>query len=176
MRAKDRIRYAMDHPNFMLELLHDYIVKDHGGEMKIGGQAGDDWGRQYVTFQLPAVKPDEKPFDGNFQLQQMPGCCALMTLSYVHANPFTPENFLRIAEMVADRAKEGAFAALLMTQVVPHNRKIGGEPWKLCLKHGWQMQNPLMNAKSGNLVAILQKDLKQAGKLRGFEKQVEVPA
>lgn len=175
MRAKDKVRMAVDHPNYMLELLHDFIVKDHEGQMKVGG-IGDDWGRQHVMFNMPGLKEGDKAWGGHFQIQQMPGCCALMTLSYVYPDPFTQENFQKIADMVADRAREGAFAAILMTQVVPKDRKLDGEPWRLCLKTGWKLQEPLVNGKSGNLVSILQRNLKQPGKLRGFEKEVEVGA
>lgn len=128
----------------------------HGNELP-----GNDWVDQYIGFRIGE-------FAARFQLQQMPGCCAMMTLSFVQTFPESQKNFNTVAELVGQAAREAKFALVMMTQVVHTDRPLIDEPWGLCLNvYGgdWELSKSYFNAKSGNLVATLIKDLKQTKKV-----------
>lgn len=102
--------------------------------------------------------------DGNkggvFQVQQMPGCCAVLTVFYVYPRPMVQEQFLVILNKIELAAKKAGFGSLLMAQT----GKL--EDW---LWLDWEISQPFMNAKSGNNVMYLTKDLNQPGKVKGLE-------
>ena len=114
-----------------------------------------------------------KSFFAHFDLQQMPGCCAVLVLSYVKVRPWTLDNFDALVQLVEEGAHEAGFGSLMMSQVVPAYTKSewDEEPWIKCLKRSWVASDPFRNAKSGNLCVYLTKDLKQSHKVRGMERR-----
>lgn len=151
-KFRDTIRRGRDHSNYMPEILREKFT-ELDGKMFIGGQTDNDWGMMHVRFSV------DEGFAGGFQLQQLPGCCAIMTLSYVQLREDTQENFSRIVKIVEDAARDGAFAMLMLSQVYHGNLK--NEPWGNLPKEGFKMSAPALNAKSFNNVVLLTKDLKQ---------------
>lgn len=99
----------------------------------------------------------------NFKVQQMPGCCAVLTVFYVYPWPRTQDNFLETLRRVEVAAKRAGFGSLLMTQVGEI------EDWAWLLAKKWEMNEPFVNAKSGNKVMYLTKNLEQPGKVKGLE-------
>ena len=63
-----------------------------------------------------------------------------------------------------------------MTQVVPAYTEYmwKKEPWHQVLSRGWRRSDPFRNAKSGNLVVYLIKDLEQPAKREGLERILKV--
>lgn len=114
-------------------------------------------------------------FEAQFQVQQMPGCCAILTLSYIQTHPYTQKNIDYAIQFVEEAAEAAGFGSVVMTQVVPVFTKSlwKQEPWILALKRNWQPSDPFRNAKSGNLCVYLTKDLKQPAKRQGLERLVE---
>src|SRR6266705_1486010 len=53
-----------------------------------------------------------------FHIQQHPGCCAILDLSYVHVDPHTYGNFDHAVQLVEEAASRAEFGAVMMTQVV----------------------------------------------------------
>lgn len=100
---------------------------------------------------------------GCFQVQQMPGCCAVLVLSYIKVNPSTQENVDEVIKIVEQAAYDAGFGSVMMTQVVPAYSKMlwKKEPWIRCLDRGWTYNDPFRNAKSGNLCVYLSKDMNQ---------------
>ena len=112
----------------------------------------------------------------SFQIQQMPGCCAVLTLSYVNVAPWSYDNFDTIVKLVEEAAFAAGFGSIVMTQVVPAYTGYmwKNEPWHQVLSRGWRRSDPFRNAKSGNLVVYLTKDLEQPAKREGLERILKV--
>lgn len=166
MRFKDRI--LVDHPNIILETMknlegkHGFIFTSQPESFK----HHSEWGMVECD-----LESDE--FQSSFNLQQMPGCCAVLVVSYVKVWPLTQARFDRVLQLIEEAAKEAGFGSVAMTQVVPKFSPMfwQEEPWILCIepKRGWLYSKPFVNAKSGNAVVYLTKDLKQPGKRAGLE-------
>lgn len=152
----------VDHANHLPQFLHKE-VKDAGGRAQFSGER-HDWGLKNVQMQF-------KDWGGRAQIQQMPGCCAIMTISYVGVNPDTPETFTKTIGLITAAAKKAAFGSIVLTQVC-HGRD-ERELWYPLLKEGFIKSPEFVNAKSGNRVAYLTKDLGQTGQMEGFEEWFE---
>lgn len=167
-----RRTFTVDHPNYILETLVEQArAKGFNIESQPDYREGvfHDWNPIYIR-----LESEKFPFV-NFQLQQMPGCCAVLVLSYVKFKPFTQENFVEIVSLVEDAAKNAGFGSVAMTQCVPAFSPMfwDKEPWIKCLDKGWISSKAFRNAKSGNLVTYLTKDLEQPGKVKGLETRIE---
>jgi hypothetical protein len=155
VKEKFRERNNAYHPNFILEALTDIAGREgYGLEVKAAGK--HDWISMHCDLET-------KDFTSRFDIQQMPGCCAVLTISYVYPKPYTKENFDRTLEIVEEAAKDAGFGSIIQTQVVPAFSRMlwKGEPWLKCLDRGWIASEAFMNAKSGNLCTYITKDLKQ---------------
>jgi len=113
-----------------------------------------------------------KDFEWRFGVQQMPGCCAVLILHHVNAAPYTRENVNMAIELVERAAYKAGFGSVQMAQVVRldgNGRPIVlPEPWAHCIRR-WKVSAQFINAKSGNAVVYLTKNLDQPGKRAGFE-------
>jgi hypothetical protein len=162
-------RVIVDHANHIMEMLRD--VADEKG-LSIETQPDDlafqhDWRAGHVTLH------NKKWTLAHFQVQQMPGCCAIMTLSYVEYRDPKQLSFEGVVEIVEEAAKRAAFGSLVLTQVVREEISLAKHSWhKLVRDHEFVMSPPFINAKSGNKVVYLTKDLGQQGKMDGFETRV----
>lgn len=161
-------RVSVFHDNIILHTLHE-LSQDRGFEL---------WSSPEVLDRLNEWDPikcriETKYFDAGFDLQQCPGCCAVLILSYIKVRPYSQEHFNQVVEIVEDAAKLAGFGSVLMTQVVPAYSKMlwKDEPWIKCLDRGWVASEPFRNGKSGNLCVYLTKDLKQPGKVKGLEER-----
>jgi hypothetical protein len=155
------------HPNLILETLGD-LCKERGYKFESTPKElfpHNEWQEVHCYIETPEMWM-------GFSVQQHPGCCAILDLSYVKVKPWSQGNFDFAMQTVEEAAFNAGFAAVMMTQVVPAYSKMlwKHEPWIQGLDRGWQATVPPMrNAKSGNLVTILLKDLEQVGKRQGFE-------
>ncbi len=154
------------HPNLILETLKD-ICDERGYSLESVPKKLDrenEWKDVYCTI-------EGKEFQTRFDVQQHPGCCAILDLSYVKVYPWSQEAFDFVMQLVEEAAFNAGFATVMMTQYVPGYSKLlwKHEPWIKGLDRGWLFIPPMRNAKSGNLVTILTKDLGQKGKVQGLE-------
>lgn len=159
---------GFDHRNIIRQTLQDVAV-ENAIQVTFGfaGNNGfDDWGQIHTT-----LRHDGKYY-ATFMMQQMPGCCAVLTLSYVQSDPDTRREFKNIVSLVEDAARRAGFGSLILTQVPHKDRVAQDEPWGLLLKDGYEMSKPFLNAKSGNQVVYLTKDLGQEKKIAGLEQEV----
>lgn len=118
-----------------------------------------------------------KEYRARFHLQQMPGCCAALIIHHVEVRPYSQKTFDQVLKYIEEGACQAGFGSVMMAQVVPPLKydvrfKWEDEPWIKCLERAWQASEPFRNAKSGNLVIYLTKDLGQYGKRHGLEFQV----
>lgn len=166
-----RKTFTVDHPNYILETLAE-IAQEKGYEFESQPDYKEgnfnDWNAMYCRLHTPQTHVD-------FQLQQMPGCCAVLVLSYVKPRPYSQENFDAIVSLVEEAAKDAGFGSVAMTQCVPAFSKMlwDKEPWIKTLDRGWIASEAFINAKSGNKVVYLTKDLKQNHKIKGLEVRVQ---
>jgi hypothetical protein len=159
-------KLVVDHQNHITEMLKD-LAQEQGCEFNSNPEDScgiNDW--HPVQCWLTA-----KEFDAQFQVQQMPGCCAVLVLSYIRVKPYTYDLVDKVIEFVEVAAKNAAFGSVAMTQCVPAFSQMlwKKEPWIKCLDRGWEHSKPFMNGKSGNIVTYLLKDLGQKVKMKGFE-------
>lgn len=157
---------GFDHRNIIRQTLRDVAVENSMQVFFGRDFDGDDWGQIHTT-----LRRDNRYYAG-FLLQQMPGCCAVLTLSYVQTDPFTRKEFTNIVSLVEDAARRAGFGSLILTQVPHKDRVAVDEPWGLLLDKGYKMSEPFLNAKSGNQVVYLTKDLEQRVKIAGLEQEV----
>lgn len=157
---------AVFHPNLIIDTLREIAEEKTGYFKSIPPEVHgfSEWGDIGCTLETMA-------FQANFQLQQMPGCCAVLVLSYVKLYPHTQENFVKLLDIIEDAGFRAGFGSIMMTQVVPNYSKMfwDKELWIKCLDKGWKSSDPFRNAKSGNLVVYLTKDLGHKGKVKGLE-------
>lgn len=135
---------------------------------------GADWDSKQITLDV-SHKGKWKPA-ANFMVQQVPGCCAIMTLSYVRYARQVAD-FAKVTHWVEQAAKQSAFGMLMLTQVVGRKqakrKDYSLEPWFPLLEQGYVVSEPFMNAKSGNFVVTITKNLGQEVKMAGFETAVD---
>jgi hypothetical protein len=163
-------RLVVDHQNYITDMLRD-LAKERG--FWFNSKPEHSWGMNdwspVQCWMGDHIGP--KKFKANFQVQQMPGCCAVLVLSYIQVKPWSYELFDQIVEFVEVAAKNAAFGSVAMTQCVPAFSKMlwKEEPWTKALDRGWVATPAFRNGKSGNLVTYLLKDLGQNAKVVGFE-------
>jgi hypothetical protein len=146
------------HPNFFLREMKNLAFADDFGFLSEPKDFTplNEWEQAYCTIEVSGVR-------GTFQIQQMPGCCAVLVVFFVRPIEPTRENFLKILSKIEVAAKSAGFGSLLMAQV-------GTEAdWNWMFLAGWILSEPFTNAKSGNKVLYLTKDLGQPGKVSGLE-------
>lgn len=145
------------HPNFFLREMN-VLAHDEGFKFESTPKAFsplNEWDDAFC--EIDGVD------GGLFHAQQMPGCCAVLVVSHVYPKKMTQENFLKILERVEKAAKKAGFGSLLMAQT--------GQPenWEFLMNKGWDIDAPFVNAKSGNHVMYISKNLEQPGKVKGLE-------
>src|SRR5438874_2327137 len=137
------------HPNLILEAMIP-ICKDKGWEFHSLPKKLHDWNE----WNRIECKIRNKQFKAPFMLQQMPGCCAVLTASYIHPDPYSAENFINVVETIRKAAYEAGFGSLILTQVVRYP-KYQKHVWYPLIERGYLMSEPFINAKSGNQVVYL---------------------
>jgi hypothetical protein len=163
-------RISIFHDNLILETARE-LAQERGIKFRSAPENfvnTSEWGPVEA-----AIATDE--MYATFLIQQMPGCCAVLTLSYIRPNPRTQETVDYVIQFVEEAAEAAGFGSVVMTQVVPAFTKYmwKHEPWIKCLDRKWKVSDPFRNAKSGNLCIYLTKDLKQPNKRQGLERVVE---
>lgn len=169
-------RVVVDHCNHILEMLRD-VAKER--QLGVWAKPDDlayraDW--EHAQVSLFNRYEDGKPKQelAHFQLQQMPGCCAIMTMSYVGTRK-SKLSFEQAVEIVEEASRRAAFGSLVLTQVIMSGHVVKDHEWApLLANRGFLMSEPFINAKSGNRVVYLTKDLGQVAKMDGFEDMVRV--
>jgi hypothetical protein len=145
---------TIDHRNHIVRELYNVVEPtDWEIDAKKSILETNDWDSKQVEL----VK-----FDGNkgtpaarFQVQQLPGCCAVMTLSYVQYHAKL-SSFVEVTRIVEEAAKRAAFGSLMLTQVIGERYKAENYDWfPLVRDHGYEMSEPFLNGKSGNKVVYL---------------------
>jgi len=157
-------RSMVGHPNLILETLPDECTK-RGWEMASQPKAlwgENEWHKVFVRVRAPK-------FYASFELQQMPGCCAVLIASYIDPQPRNQRSFDVVINTIKDAAYEAGFGSLMLSQVLHEDIPPRKALWGNCLNDGWEMSKPFVNAKSGNKVVYLTKDLGQKGKVAGLE-------
>lgn len=160
---------GVGHRNVIIQAMKD---NQHDLGYKFGSEPKHmEFFNEWNQIQCGLETPD---FQANFQLQQMPGCCAVLVLSYIRCHPYTQENIDKVIEIVEKAAFDAGFGSVIMTQVVPAFSQMlwKGEPWIKCLNREWKASPAFRNAKSGNLVTYLSKDLAQPRKRPELEEPV----
>lgn len=166
--------FQFDHANHIIKKLKEVAL---GKGMYMNADPnnlahGQDWNKSIVTLAIPTKNNKKLIPVAEFQLQQMPGCCAIMTVSYVRTR-LAVMSFEDAVEMIEDAARRAAYGSVVLTQVIAEGYKLEKHEWfPLVAERGYLMSKPFINAKSGNQVVYLTKDLEQAGKLAGFEERV----
>jgi hypothetical protein len=159
---------AVLHPNLILQTLQE-VADEQGLEFNSVPQNLAEVG----DWKQILVRLVGKDFRADFDVQQMPGCCAVLILSYLHCMPETQDIFDQVVQLVEDATFRAGYGSLMMAQVVPaYTRSTWkDQPWIECLAfhRGWTVSDPFRNAKSGNLVVYLTKDMKHKAKVAGFE-------
>lgn len=152
-------RELVRHDNLILETLPEVCQKKgwkfYSRPKRLRGM--NEWDNINCGISTPK-------FNSTFQLQQMPGCCAVLIASFIDPEPYTPENFDEVLKMIEEANYEAGFGSLLMAQVVTRKAI-----WSICLGRGWYKSDEFINAKSGNSVVYLHKNMNQRGKRNGFE-------
>lgn len=159
-------REMVGHPNLILETLPEICERD-GWEFKSSPKrlyGSNEWNSVYCQIY-------DKDFRATFQLQQMPGCCAVLTASYIDPEPREPKYFTKAVEAIREAAYEAGFGSLVLTQVLCYNR-MEKHLWGPLLDMNWDISKPFVNAKSGNKVVYLTKNLGQIEKRPGLEIQL----
>lgn len=144
------------HPNFFLREMNK-LSEEQGFRFSSDPKdfnALNEWDRAICE-----IKDGNK--GGVFQVQQMPGCCAVLTVFYVYPRPMVQEQFIATLDKIELAAKKAGFGSLLMAQTGKF------EDWNWL--DGWEISESFINAKSGNGVMYLTKDLEQPGKVKGLE-------
>jgi hypothetical protein len=169
-------RILVGHPNIILETMLEVAQKEgFTFESDLDSYIGEDIGWAEVHGHLYGKEDIKK---ARFQLNQCPGCCAILVVSYVVVYPWTQNNFDKVIQIIEAAAFEAGFGSVMQTQTVPAYSKMfwKQEPWIMCLERGWKASEAFMNAKSGNLVTYLTKSLDQKGKKDGLEVLSQPPA
>src|SRR6266403_2204214 len=152
------LRSLVGHPNLILETLPEVCEKLgwqlESNPKRLWGQ--NEWEPIYGRIRA-------KEFKSTFHLQQMPGCCAVLIASYVDPEPFTKKCFESLIQAIEDASREAGFGSLMLAQVI-FKRRVQDHVWGGCIDMGYEMSKPFINAKSGNQVVYLTKNLGQNGK------------
>ena len=157
-------RSFVGHPNLIVETLEEvcaaYNYEFASNPNKLWGN--NEWNR--INCQIKAPK-----FKAHFEVQQMPGCCAVLIASYLDPKPYTQNNFVTLVGTIGNAAYEAGFGSMMLSQVVRPRTKPKEHIWGPLLDMGWVMSEPFINAKSGNQVVYLTVNLAQKGKREGLE-------
>jgi len=158
-------RAMVGHPNLILETLPD-VCKARGWKLNSNPKhlwGENEWNKVWCRIQAPK-------FHSMFELQQMPGCCAVLIASYIDPFPREKNEFNLTIDAIKEAAYEAGFGSLMLSQVLHYDRlHIKKHLWGDLLGWGFKMSEPFINAKSGNEVVYLTKNLEQVGKVRGLE-------
>jgi len=151
-------RSLAKHPNLITETLIEVCV-----EKGVAFAANPMVLSAFNEWDPIICKIKTKTCQAEFHLQQMPGCCAVMILYFLHPSPNTEKNFKEVLEIIEEATKRAAFGSLLMAQVIP-DKGIRDANWHLAMTMGYVLHPFFTNPKSGNKVVYLTKDM-------GFGKQ-----
>jgi len=152
------------HPNVFVDVLKK-LCEDRGFECETVPSASKpslDWEQISCAFAT-------KDFTVHFRAQQMPACCAVLVIGYINVAPATEQNYDAALKIIEEATYTSGFGSLLMTQVVRPERGLQGYWWSLGLKRGWQASELFRNAKSGNEVVYLTKNMGHEHKMPGLE-------
>lgn len=160
-----RVTRMVGHPNLIIDTMRD-LAQENG--WKFESNPNRLWGEnEWNDIHMHLATPT---FKSNFHVQQMPGCCAVLIASYLRVEPYTQKNVDELIQIIETAAYNAGFGSVLMAQVVDAAMKrVKAEPWGMALNRKWRITPGFMNAKSGNTVAFLFKDLEQKGKVPGLE-------
>ncbi len=157
-------RSMVGHPNLILETLPEMCAVNewefYSNPKRLWGE--NEWNKIFC-------KVHGKKFNASFEVQQMPGCCAVLIASYIDTNPWTDEAFIKVVGTISNAAYEAGFGSMMLSQVVLQGHKVKEHVWAKLPEMGWVMSEPFINAKSGNKVVYLTKNLDQKGKVGGLE-------
>jgi hypothetical protein len=154
------------HPNFIIKSFRE-LCQERGYNFESNPR--DFNGRS--EWSTVAMHVETEEFEAGFEVAQHPGCCAILDMSYIKVHPFNKTTFDAVVQLAEQAAYDAGFGAIMLTQVVPAFSKMlwKDEPWIKCLDRGWMAAPVFRNAKSGNLVTIITKDLGQKEKKEGLE-------
>ncbi len=161
---RGRVRSTVGHPNLILETLPEvckelgWVFASRPGKLNM-----------YNEWDGIHARVEGKGFYSSFALQQMPGCCAVLTASYIDPEPYKPDEFRKVVQAIAEATRRAGFGSLILTQVIKMNIPLNKHVWFSIMGDGFEMSEPFINAKSGNSVVYLTKDLEQDGKIAGME-------
>jgi len=159
-------REMVGHPNLILETLPEICEKNGWG---FKSNPKKLW--EYNEWDAVHCQITAKDFNAIFMLQQMPGCCAVLTASYIDPNPYEQKYFALAVDAIREAAYEAGFGSLVLTQVLHYNR-MEKHLWGPLLALDWEISKPFVNAKSGNRVVYLTRNLNQVAKRPGLEIQL----
>lgn len=165
-----RRRILVGHPNLILETMRDVCAAENYEFLSNikDFYDGNEWDDVFCRI------VSEKEFQSTFQLQQMPGCCAVLVVHHVETFPYSQKIFDKVLQLIETGAYEAGFGSVLMAQVTPQGdpENYSREPWALCVGR-WDISHPFVNAKSGNPCVYLTRNLEQPGKRQGLEIKIK---
>src|SRR5882757_10791931 len=94
-------RAMVGHPNLICETLPDE-AKKLGYKMKTHPKAlwgENEWNKVFCRVSAPK-------FRTTFEVQQMPGCCAVLIASYIDPQPYEHEPFMETIKLIERSAYE----------------------------------------------------------------------
>src|SRR5882672_12383856 len=103
-------RSIVGHPNLILETLPEEVAK-RGWKMASQPKAlwgENEWNKVFCCVAAPK-------FHASFELQQMPGCCAVLIASYIDPEPRNPRTFDAVISTIKDAAYEAGFGSLMLS-------------------------------------------------------------
>ena len=162
----------MHHPNLFLETMHE-LVEEHGKGWKFHSNPAKLYGQgERDNILCSLTTPD---YLAHFEVQQMPGCCAVLIIHHISTNPHLQRHVDAALSEIERGAYDAGFGSVLMAKVVNTPWRIidGEDQWKVelwikCLERNWVPSDAFKNAKSGNWVIYLYKNLKQEVKREGL--------
>ncbi len=161
---RGRVRSTVGHPNLILETMPEvceelgWVFASRPGKLNM-----------YNEWDGIHARVEGKGFYSSFALQQMPGCCAVLTASYIDPEPYKPDEFRKVVQAIAEATRRAGFGSLILTQVIKDRVPLDKHVWYGILLDGFLMSDVFINAKSGNHVVYLTKDMEHNGKIAGME-------
>jgi len=163
---KTEERSLVFHPNYILDALGE-MAQENGWKMESQPRRAEfhnEWGQMEVELIF-----NKKEF-ATFKVQQLPGCCAVLVANHIMPSVFTREAFDDVLTVIETAAFKAGFGSLMMAQVLNKAEDFSREVWSKCIEGGdWITSVPFVNAKSGNKVVYLTKNLGQPGQRSGLE-------
>src|SRR5213080_1310552 len=121
---RGRVRSGVGHPNLILETMPE-VSKELGWKF---------WSRpgklnMYYEWDGIHAGIEAEGFNAAFALQQMPGCCAVLTASYIDPVPYTSNTFRTVVGVIAEATRRAGFGSLILTQVIKDRVPLNEHVW-----------------------------------------------